>query len=70
MPKILIIDDEENIRKTLREIMEDEMYSVVVAEDGDNGLKLFRDEELDVVLLDIQLPKKNGIAVLEEIMEI
>jgi DNA-binding response OmpR family regulator len=70
MPKILIIDDEENIRKTLREIMEDEMYSVVVAEDGDNGLKLFRDEEPDVVLLDNQLPKKNGIAVLEEIMEI
>jgi two-component system, NtrC family, nitrogen regulation response regulator NtrX len=67
MPKILIIDDEENIRKTLREIMEDESYSVVIAEDGEQGLKLFRDEEPDVVLLDIQLPKKDGLTILEEI---
>ncbi|MBN1128306.1 MAG: sigma-54-dependent Fis family transcriptional regulator [Chitinispirillaceae bacterium] len=67
MAKILIIDDEENIRKTLREIMEDESYSVVVAEDGEQGITLFREEEPDVILLDIQLPKKNGLAVLEEI---
>jgi two-component system, NtrC family, nitrogen regulation response regulator NtrX len=67
MAKILIIDDEENIRKTLREIMEDDLYSVVTAEDGEHGLKLFREEEPDVVLLDIQLPKKDGLAVLEEI---
>jgi two-component system nitrogen regulation response regulator NtrX len=67
MIKVLIIDDEENIRKTLREIMEDESYSVVVAEDGEIGLKLFRDQEPDIVLLDIQLPKKDGLAVLEEI---
>jgi two-component system nitrogen regulation response regulator NtrX len=67
MPKILIIDDEENIRKTLREIMEDESYIVVDAEDGEQGLKRFRDEDPDVVLLDIQLPKKDGLAVLDEI---
>jgi two-component system nitrogen regulation response regulator NtrX len=67
MAKILIIDDEENIRKTIKEIMEDELYSVVTAEDGEQGLKLFRDEEPDVVLLDIQLPKKDGLVVLGEI---
>ena len=67
MFKILIIDDEENIRKTLCEIMNDESYSVVVAEDGEVGLKLFREENPDVVLLDIQLPKKDGLSVLEEI---
>jgi two-component system nitrogen regulation response regulator NtrX len=67
MAKILIIDDEENIRKTIREIMEDDLYSVVTAEDGEQGLKLFRDEDPDIVLLDIQLPKKDGLTVLEEI---
>jgi two-component system nitrogen regulation response regulator NtrX len=67
MAKILIIDDEENIRKTIREIMEDDLYSVVTAEDGEQGLKLFRYEDPDIVLLDIQLPKKDGLTVLEEI---
>jgi two-component system, NtrC family, nitrogen regulation response regulator NtrX len=67
MAKILIIDDEENIRKTIREIMEDDLYSVVAAEDGEQGLRLFRDEDPDIVLLDIQLPKKDGLTVLEEI---
>jgi two-component system nitrogen regulation response regulator NtrX len=67
MAKILIIDDEENIRKTIREIMEDDLYSVVTAEDGEQGLKLFRDEDPDIVLLDIQLPIKDGLTVLEEI---
>ena len=65
MAKVLVVDDEENIRKTLREILEDEAHQVVLAGDGEAALKLFRDEEPDIVLLDIQLPKKDGLAVLE-----
>jgi two-component system nitrogen regulation response regulator NtrX len=67
MAKVLIVDDEENIRKTLREILEDEAHQVLVADNGESALDIVRDEEPDIVLLDIQLPKKDGLAVLEEI---
>lgn len=67
MAKILVADDEENIRKTLREILEDESHTVVLAEDGEQALKLSREECPDVVLLDIQMPKKDGLSVLEEL---
>jgi two-component system nitrogen regulation response regulator NtrX len=67
MAKILIVDDEENIRKTLREILEDESHEVITAEDGAAGLAAAVEEQPDVVLLDIQLPRKDGLAVLEEI---
>jgi two-component system, NtrC family, nitrogen regulation response regulator NtrX len=66
MAKVLVVDDEENIRKTVREILEDEAHTVVLAEDGEQALKRFREETPDVVLLDIQLPKKDGLSVLEE----
>ena len=69
MPKILIIDDEENIRKTLREILEDEGHDVLLADDGETGMRLFREETPDVVLLDIQMPRKDGLEVLAEIKE-
>jgi two-component system nitrogen regulation response regulator NtrX len=67
MAKVLIIDDEANIRKTLSEIMEDEKHEVAVAEDGQEGMRKFAEENPDIVLLDVQLPKKDGLAVLEEI---
>ena len=67
MAKILIIDDEENIRKTLREIMEDEAHIVLTADDGEQGLKCFREEKPDVVLLDIKMPGRDGLLILEDI---
>jgi two-component system nitrogen regulation response regulator NtrX len=69
MATILIIDDEENIRKTVREILEDEEHEVLVAEDGEQGIRRFREEAPDVVLLDIQMPKKDGMEILSEIKE-
>jgi two-component system, NtrC family, nitrogen regulation response regulator NtrX len=67
MAKVLIVDDEANIGKTLREILEDEAYHVLCAEDGETALALIREEGPDVILLDIQMPKKDGLAVLQEI---
>ena len=67
MAKILIIDDEENIRKTLREILQDESYEVVLAESAAKGLVQVREERPDVVLLDIRLPDGDGVELLERI---
>jgi len=66
MPKILIIDDEKAIRKTMREILEYESYQVDEAENGIDGLNKMRDEHYDIVLLDIKMPKMDGMEVLEE----
>ncbi len=67
MARILVVDDEENIRRTLREILQDESHEVLEAEDGERGLGVFVEEAPDIVLLDIQMPKKDGLALLAEI---
>lgn len=69
MPKILIIDDEKNIRNTLREILEYEKYEVEEAPDGEKGIEMINEKEYDVVLCDIKMPKLDGMDVLEEIMK-
>lgn len=66
MAKILIVDDEKSIRNTLREILEYEKYTVDEAEDGEKGLLLIKENEYDVVLCDIKMPKLDGIEVLEK----
>jgi len=65
MAKILIVDDEKSIRSTLREILEYEKYTVDEAEDGAKGLRKILNNYYDVVLLDIKMPKKDGMEVLE-----
>ena len=70
MAKILIIDDEKSIRKTMREILEYEGYTVEEAENGKDGLDLIKDEHYDIILLDIKMPKMDGIEVLEEAMKV
>ncbi|MGN6647288.1 MAG: sigma-54-dependent transcriptional regulator [Cytophaga sp.] len=67
MPKILIIDDERSIRSTLKEILEYEKYSVEEAKDGEEGLKMILENEYDVVLCDIKMPKMDGMEVLEKV---
>jgi two-component system, NtrC family, nitrogen regulation response regulator NtrX len=70
MAKILIIDDEKSIRKTLREILEYEKYQVDEAADGVEGLNLIQKEKYDIILCDIKMPKMDGIEVLEKIMKL
>ncbi|MCB9227729.1 MAG: sigma-54 dependent transcriptional regulator [Chitinophagales bacterium] len=68
MAKILIVDDERSIRNTLKEILEYEKYKVDEAEDGAKGLKMIQENHYDVVILDIKMPKMDGIEVLEKAM--
>lgn len=70
MAKILIIDDEKSIRKTLREILEYEKYQVEEAADGSEGIELVKKEKYDIILCDIKMPKMDGIEVLDKIMQL
>ena len=68
MAKILVIDDQQSIRKTLREILEYEKFEVDEAEDGQKGFDLFNKESYDLILSDIKMPKMDGIEFLEKVM--
>ena len=70
MAKLLIIDDEKSIRKTLREILEYEKYLVDEASDGVEGIAMIQKEKYDIVLCDIKMPKMDGIEVLDKIMQL
>ncbi len=65
--KILLVDDDMYIRDLYTEILKDENYDVASAEDGQMALDMFQSDHFDLVLLDIMLPKIDGIQVLEEI---
>ena len=65
--KILIVDDEVDIAGALEKRILREGYEAVVAFDGEEALKKIREDNPDIVLLDLILPKLNGFEVLEEI---
>jgi len=67
MSTILIIDDEPGIRHTLASILEDEKYKVFTAEDAVSGIEILNREIIDLVFLDVLLPKLGGIEALEKI---
>ena len=65
--KILIVDDESNIRDILKDRLEATGYQVIQASDGKEGLALTESEEPDLILLDLKMPKMDGIEVLERL---
>ena len=65
--KILAIDDEQNIRRLIESEFTLEGYEVQTARDGQEGLKLLEEQAFDIVLLDIKLPRMNGIEVLRRV---
>jgi heavy metal response regulator len=65
--RILIIEDEKKVAKLLQQGLEEERYTVDVAYDGESGSQLILSETFDLIILDILLPKKDGITVLKEI---
>jgi two-component system nitrogen regulation response regulator NtrX len=67
MGAILVIDDEPGIRATVKDILEDEGYRAITAEDGPTGLDALKHDSIDVVVLDVWLPRMGGIDVLKAI---
>ncbi|MFH6989664.1 sigma-54-dependent transcriptional regulator [Flavobacterium collinsii] len=72
MSKILIIEDEASIRRVLVKILseENDTYKVDEAEDGAVGLEKIKNNDYDLVLCDIKMPKLDGVEVLEEVKKI
>lgn len=68
MAKILIIDDEKAIRRSIKEILEFEKYLVDEAEDGQQGLDMALKGNYDVILSDIKMPKLDGVELLTKLM--
>ncbi len=69
MTKILIVDDERSIRKTLREILEFEKYEVDEAGDGMECLAKFKRQKFDIVILDIKMPNLDGMETLDRLQQ-
>ena len=65
--KILVIDDEAGIRSSLRGILEDEGFAVTTTDTGETGLEILKNENFDLILLDIWLPQMSGLDVLAKI---
>lgn len=68
--KLLVVDDEHLIRWSLEQNLKKQGYDVVTAGSGEDALRLVREEQPDLVLLDIQLPGMSGIEVLEKIKDL
>jgi putative two-component system response regulator len=64
---VLIADDEEVNRELLSEILTEEGYNIICAEDGERALRAFHDGSVDLALLDVMMPGKTGLAVCLEI---
>lgn len=65
--KLLIVEDDQFLREFYQELLQSEGYSVDVAADGDIGLQKILQGGFDLVLLDIMLPKKDGLQILQEL---
>ena len=67
--KLLLVDDEQGSVEILQNRLTREGYEVVTALDGEEALAKMKEENPDIVLLDLVLPKKNGMEVLKEIRQ-
>ncbi|MBU4264222.1 MAG: response regulator [Proteobacteria bacterium] len=65
--KILVVDDEPDIRTFISAVLEEHGYETIGANNGVEGLELLRKETPDLVLLDLMMPKKSGISMFQEL---
>src|SRR6266581_3324936 len=65
--RVLVVDDDEAVRKFITAALTDAGHSVAAAEDGDRALAMFRDEPFDLVVTDVKMPGMSGLQLLDEI---
>lgn len=69
MTRILVIDDDEDVRLVLREILQAASYETLEAQDGAQGLALMRESPCDLVITDVYMPGKDGFETVMELRE-
>jgi CheY-like chemotaxis protein len=67
MPSILIIDDDDSLRDSLRRTLHKEGYTIMEASEGGRGLKLLERSSVDLILLDMFMPDKDGLETIREL---
>jgi len=67
--RVLVVDDEESVRGFLRVVLEDGGYQVLEAGDGEQALKLIRQQRPDLVLTDLVMPERDGIEIIQALRE-
>lgn len=70
MDRILVVDDDKDLRGVVREVLKEEGFAISEAEDGISAVKLFRKSPPDAVLLDLNMPYMNGIDAMHELRKI
>ena len=65
--KVLIVEDEETIRRLFKDVLEKVGYKIIIAGDGEQGVQLASKEKPDLILMDVQMPIKNGLEATKEI---
>lgn len=69
MARILVIEDDEQVRTLLAERLSKEGYEVVSAADGDAGIRIYREAPADLVITDILMPVKDGVEAIRELRQ-
>jgi len=67
MARILVIDDDESVRLTVKVMLEAGGYDVALATDGEDGIRQFQAEQFDLVLCDVFMPRKEGLETVREL---
>ena len=67
--KILVVDDDPDIREAITAVLEAHSYQVVTASDGEGGLDKLKEERPDLMILDLLMPKMDGFGVLKELQD-
>ncbi len=67
---ILVVDDEKLIRSVIKEYLENEKMNVYEASNGEEALRIFKEEKINLIILDVMMPKMDGIETLKELRKI
>jgi CheY-like chemotaxis protein len=65
--RVLVVDDEPGMRETLVDILEAVGYEVSTAVDGEGALDVVQNRDFDIMVMDVQMPKRDGVSVLQQI---
>ncbi len=70
MPRVLVVDDEPDAVELLQEFLTSKGYDVITAGDGEEALRKVKTERPHLILLDVRMPKMNGLEVLRQVRQI